>query len=555
VAAREPVSVNSNGIVFPRSYPEQPSFGARLDGLYLADETTCTHECLELARLDPEVTDRVGATARELVRGVRSNRNRKGGLDAFLRKYDLSSHEGVVLMCLAEALLRIPDAETADRLIADKLTTANWKEHLGSSDSMFVNASTWGLMLTGRLIALDEDVTENPAGFLGKVVNRLGDPVVRGAMRQAMRIMGHQFVMGRDIQAAIKRSQKEANRVYRYSFDMLGEAALTDADAQRYMRAYADAIQVLGASREGAATDDSAPSISVKLSALFPRYEFAQRERVLSELTPRLRQLAEFARKASVALTMDAEEADRLQLSLEVFENVYRDPGLADWHGLGLAVQAYQKRAVEVLRWLTEMSAEVGRTIPVRLVKGAYWDTEIKRAQEQGLDGYPVFTRKVNTDVSYLACAAILLRDGSHIYPQFATHNAHTVASIIHMAQGKPFEFQRLHGMGEELYDEVVDPQRFGLPCRVYAPVGNHKDLLPYLVRRLLENGANTSFVNRIVDEKAPLEEIVADPIAEVESLHQVPHPRIPMPDAIFCRGRLNSRGINLADQSCLQTM
>lgn len=555
MAAREPISVNSNGIIFSRSYPGPPSFGVRLDGLYLGDETTCIHECLELARLDPEVTERVGATARELVRGVRNNRNRKGGLDAFLRKYDLSSHEGVVLMCLAEALLRIPDAETADRLIADKLTTANWKEHLGSSDSMFVNASTWGLMLTGRLIALDEDVTENPAGFLGKVVNRLGDPVVRGAMRQAMRIMGHQFVMGRDIQAAIKRSQKEANRVYRYSFDMLGEAALTDADAQRYMRAYADAIQVLGESREGAAADDSAPSISVKLSALFPRYEFAQRERVLSELTPRLRQLAEFARKASVALTMDAEEADRLQLSLEVFENVYRDPGLADWQGLGLAVQAYQKRAVEVLRWLTEMSAEVGRTIPVRLVKGAYWDTEIKRAQEQGLDGYPVFTRKVNTDVSYLACAAILLRDGSHIYPQFATHNAHTVASIIHMAQGRPFEFQRLHGMGEELYDEVVDPQRFGLPCRVYAPVGNHKDLLPYLVRRLLENGANTSFVNRIVDEKAPLEEIVADPIAEVESLHQVPHPRIPMPDAIFGRGRVNSRGINLADQSSLQTM
>ncbi len=555
MAAREPISKPVNGIVFQRNYPAQPSFGSRLDGLYLADETACVQECLELARLDPEVAERVSASARGLVRGVRNNRNRKGGLDAFLRKYDLSSHEGVVLMCLAEALLRIPDADTADRLIADKLTTANWQDHLGSSESMFVNASTWGLMLTGRLIALDQDITENPAGFFGKVVNRLGDPVVRGAMRQAMRIMGHQFVMGRDIQAAIKRSQKESNRVYRYSFDMLGEAALTDDDAHRYLNAYADAIQELGESHGAAVTEEAAPSISVKLSALFPRYEFAQRERVLAELTPRLRQLAEFARKANVALTVDAEEADRLQLSLEIFEAVYRDPGLADWHGLGLAVQGYQKRAIEVVRWLAEISSEVGRTIPVRLVKGAYWDTEIKRAQEQGLDGYPVFTRKVNTDVSYLACAAILLRDGNRIYPQFATHNAHTVSSIIHMAQGKAFEFQRLHGMGEELYDEIVDAQRFGLPCRVYAPVGNHRDLLPYLVRRLLENGANTSFVNRIVDEKAPLEEIVADPIAEVEALHQIPHPRIPMPDGIFGRGRTNSRGINFADQSFLRAM
>ncbi len=278
MAAREPISKPVNGIVFQRNYPAQPSFGSRLDGLYLADETACVQECLELARLDPEVAERVSASARGLVRGVRNNRNRKGGLDAFLRKYDLSSHEGVVLMCLAEALLRIPDADTADRLIADKLTTANWQDHLGSSESMFVNASTWGLMLTGRLIALDQDITENPAGFFGKVVNRLGDPVVRGAMRQAMRIMGHQFVMGRDIQAAIKRSQKESNRVYRYSFDMLGEAALTDDDAHRYLNAYADAIQELGESHGAAVTEEAAPSISVKLSALFPRYEFASEE-------------------------------------------------------------------------------------------------------------------------------------------------------------------------------------------------------------------------------------------------------------------------------------
>lgn len=555
MAARELMSDISNGIIFRQDYPVQPSFGARLDGLYLRDETECVNECLELARLDPEVGERVSATATDLVRGVRSNRSRKGGLDAFLRKYDLSSREGVVLMCLAEALLRIPDAETADRLIADKLTTANWQEHLGSSHSMFVNASTWGLMLTGRLIALDEEVTQNPMRFLGKVVNRLGDPVVRGAMRHAMRIMGHQFVMGRDIAAAIKRSQREDNRAYRYSFDMLGEAALTAADANRYFNAYADAIQALGQSRTDAAADESAPSISVKLSALFPRYEFSQRARVLNELVPRLRQLAEFARKSNVALTVDAEEADRLQLSLEVFESVYRDSGLDGWHGLGLAVQAYQKRAIEVLRWLSELSAEVGRTIPVRLVKGAYWDTEIKRAQENGLDGYPVFTRKVNTDVSYLACAALLLRDGAHIYPQFATHNAHTVASIIHMAEGKPFEFQRLHGMGEELYDEIVDPERFGMPCRVYAPVGNHKDLLPYLVRRLLENGANTSFVNRIVDEKAPIKDIVADPVSEVETLAQIPHPRIPLPASIYGRQRINSRGINLADESRLQAL
>jgi RHH-type proline utilization regulon transcriptional repressor/proline dehydrogenase/delta 1-pyrroline-5-carboxylate dehydrogenase len=516
---------------------------------YLADETALVRELADIARLEADAQARVRERAVALVKAVRANRTRVSGLDAFLQQYDLSSQEGVILMCLAEALLRVPDAHTADRLIADKLGSANWREHIGSSDSMFVNASTWGLMLTGRIIRPDREAVEEPSRFMQRLVSRLGEPVVRGAMRQAMRIMGHQFVMGRTIGDALKRATGGDGVAYRYSFDMLGEAALTAADSRRYLEAYHSGIRALVAADERPESIFAANSISVKLSALFPRYEYAQRERVLDELAPRVVELAIAARKGGVGLTVDAEEADRLQISVELFERVFRDAALSGWDGFGLAVQAYLKRGLDTCRWVIGLARASGRCIPVRLVKGAYWDAEVKRAQENGLASYPVFTRKVNSDVSFLACARELLAARGHVYAQFATHNAQTLASVVEMAgdEGR-YEFQRLHGMGEELYAEVAPKDKLGVPCRVYAPVGQHEDLLPYLVRRLLENGSNTSFVNRIVDEEAPLDAIVADPVALVASLEQIPHPRIPLPRDLYGDTRRNSNGVNLAD-------
>ena len=536
--------------VRPAGTPLESPLGSAINTLYLAEERECIAGLLPLARLEPEVRAQVHDRAVGLIDAVRRNRTRKGGLDAFLKQYDLASREGVILMCLAEALLRIPDAETADRLIADKIAAGNWSEYLGDSDSVFVNASTWGLMLTGRLIRPEPEELRNPAAVIGRLATRLGEPVVRAALKQAMRIMGHQFVMGRTIEEALKRSRKGENAAYRYSYDMLGEAAMTAEDAVRYSAAYSQAIAAAGAYRDASMSDEDVPSISVKLSALFPRYEYAQHDRVLAELAPRLLQLVVEARSARIALTIDAEESERLELSLELIERVLQASVSAGWGGFGLAVQAYQKRAPDVLRWLISRARATRRRLNIRLVKGAYWDSEIKRAQERGLSGYPVFTRKVNTDLSYLACARLLLEGGEYIYPQFATHNAHTVASIMQMAQlaAQQFEFQRLHGMGEELYAEIVGPDKLNLPCRVYAPVGAHADLLPYLVRRLLENGANTSFVNRIVDERLPADQIAADPVAQVEALESVAHPRIPLPRDLFAPERVNSTGINLTD-------
>jgi RHH-type transcriptional regulator, proline utilization regulon repressor / proline dehydrogenase / delta 1-pyrroline-5-carboxylate dehydrogenase len=535
--------------VFPGGRAPDSSVAERVNACYLVDEAPLVRDLAGIARVDEQAAASIRATAARLVESVRRNRTRVSGLDAFLQQYDLSSQEGVVLMCLAEALLRVPDKDTADRLIADKLASADWRSHLGTSDSMFVNASTWGLMLTGRIIRPASRDIEQPTKFMQRLVSRLGEPVVRGAMRQAMRIMGHQFVMGRNIGDALKRASGGEGAAYRFSFDMLGEAALTAADSQRYLDAYHAGIGAIAAADRKPDSIFAADSISVKLSALFPRYEFAKRERVLAELTPRILELAVAARKSGVGLTLDAEEADRLQISLEVFEQVFRDEALAGWDGFGVAVQSYLKRGLDTCHWIIALAGETGRCIPVRLVKGAYWDAEIKRAQENGLTDYPVFTRKVNSDVSFLACARELLRAKGRVYPQFATHNAHSVASIIHFAgDHRQFEFQRLHGMGEELYAEVIGEEHFNLPCRVYAPVGNHEDLLPYLVRRLLENGSNTSFVNRIVDEEAPIEDIVADPVAVVDALESVPHPRIPAPAALFGAERINSRGVNLAD-------
>jgi RHH-type proline utilization regulon transcriptional repressor/proline dehydrogenase/delta 1-pyrroline-5-carboxylate dehydrogenase len=522
-----------------------------LNELYLADEQALVRELVEAADPGDNAREKIRETAAQLVRAVRRNTAKEGGMDAFLQQYDLSSEEGVLLMCIAEALLRIPDADTADRLIADKITSAKWKDHIGVSDSLFVNASTWGLMLTGQLLSLDEVALKNPVQALGKLASRAGEPVVRTAMRQAMRIMGHQFVMGRTIDEALARSKKRENRDYRYSYDMLGEAALTATDAERYFVAYHDAISRIG--KAAAADGDifAAPSISVKLSALHPRYSFMQHDRVMQELAPRVIELAAHAKDSGIAMTIDAEESERLEISLQVFERVYRDGVLSDYEGLGLALQTYQRRARGVLTFLAGMAGDVGRRIPVRLVKGAYWDTEIKHGQELGLASYPVFTRKAHTDVSYLACARQALAANNAIYPQFATHNAHTLASILHYAGSRrEYEFQRLHGMGEELYAEIIDTDKFDRPCRVYAPVGSHEDLLPYLVRRLLENGANTSFVNRIVDESIHVHEIVADPIDATRDKHCAPHPAIVPPADLFGAERSNSAGINLPDGS-----
>ncbi len=516
---------------------------------YLVDEQECVAVLAERARLTADQRQRVALRARALVQGVRTRKVSRSGLDAFLRQYDLSSQEGVILMCLAEALLRIPDDATADKLIADKIATGDWAAHLNDAESLFVNASTWGLLLTGAIVRPAQSDLSDPRGLMARIAGRLGEPVLRAAFRQAMRIMGHQFVMGRTMEEALERASSAEHSAYRHSFDMLGEAALTASDAQRYMTAYHDAIlAVAGASKDPGGVE--APSISVKLSALFPRYEFTQRDRVLAELSPRLLELAQLAHKHRVALTIDAEEAERLELSLELIEALARAPELQGWQGLGLAVQAYQKRSLDVVRWVIELARSSGRRLNVRLVKGAYWDSEIKRAQERGLAGYPVFTRKVNTDVSYLACARELLSAGAVIYPQFATHNAQTVATILELAGGATlnFEFQRLHGMGDELYGQVLADEGLGAACRIYAPVGSHEDLLPYLVRRLLENGANTSFVNRIIDERMPVERIVADPVAEVDALQQKAHPRIPTPRLLYGASRLNSPGVNLAD-------
>ena len=536
--------------LWPAGHSGDTDIGRAINRWYLADEAMVVRELLPQARLDTAGSLRVVQEAIGLVERVRREREGTAGIEAFLQQYDLGSREGVILMCIAEALLRIPDPDTADRLIADKIASGNWAEYLGEADSLFVNASTWGLMLTGRIVRPEPADVADPASFLSRLAGRLGEPVVRAAFRQAMRIMGHQFVMGRTIGEALKRAASGNNTRYRYTFDMLGESALTVKDAGRYFEAYAASIRKVHAISRSGLPPEAWPSISVKLSALHPRYEYGNRDEVLETLGPKLEALALESMKSGVAFTVDAEEADRLELSLELFDRLLASPALDGWNGLGLAVQSYQKRGLDVLRWLGRRADEVGRTVNVRLVKGAYWDAEIKRAQERGLPGYPVFTRKPSTDVSFLACARLLLEGTDRLYPQFASHNAHSVAWVMHVARenGRRFEFQRLHGMGEELYDGLKDHEGQPVPCRVYAPVGSHEDLLPYLVRRLLENGANTSFVNRIVDERVPASEVVSDPVAEVDGFKSIPHPRIPLPVRMFGDERANSMGINLAD-------
>ena len=523
--------------------------GARqaIKTLYRADEAACVDKLGAEAQLTPAQTLQIEHRARRLVEAVRAERKRAGGVDIFLQEYALDTDEGVVLMCLAEALLRIPDEETQNLLVRDKIGGAEWERHLGQSSSLFVNASTWGLMLTGRLFRLGEGKPPGGRSLLQALIARTGEPVVRQALHHAMRIMGRQFVMGRTIKEARTRANEAEAKGYLHSYDMLGEAAHTAEDAERYFDAYQAAITAIGAGNHDLPVTQRA-SISIKLSALHPRYEFAQAARVRGELLPRLQALARAAKENQVGLTLDAEEADRLEPSLDLFEALYLSDAAADWAGLGLAVQAYQKRAPAVIDWLAMLGKQGGRRIPVRLVKGAYWDTEIKRGQEQGLDGYPVYTRKAATDVCYIVCAKKLIAAADALYPQFATHNARTIATIEALADGG-YEFQRLHGMGEALYDAVAgDAEQLRVPCRIYAPVGSHEDLLPYLVRRLLENGANTSFVNRLADDAAPIDDVIADPLANL--VPYAPHPRIPLPADLYGDARRNSKGLDLADEA-----
>jgi RHH-type proline utilization regulon transcriptional repressor/proline dehydrogenase/delta 1-pyrroline-5-carboxylate dehydrogenase len=530
--------------------------GLAINERYLAPETEVVRSLADLARLPPDRREAVQRRALALVNAVRGAKPSGSGLDAFLREYHLGSREGVILMCLAEALLRIPDAETADRLISDKIPTGDWEDHLGDSDSLFVNASTWGLMLTGRIVDVDRAEMGSVRSWFGRLTSRIGEPVARTALRQAMRILGHQFVMGRNIEEALLRTEGAKERAYRYSFDMLGESALTSHDAEQYFEKYRAAIIEVGRDSRPDQDITARHSISVKLSALHPRYELAQKDRVMAELAPRLHALVRLARESGIGLTVDAEEAERLELSLLLIDSVLTSDLLNGYAGFGLAVQAYQRRAYKVLEWLAARTRQNKRKITVRLVKGAYWDSEIKRSQERGLPSYPVFTRKPSTDASYLACARLLATTKDVIYPQFATHNAQTVAFVAEVfgnAAGS-FEYQRLHGMGEELYSQVIAPDQGGHACRVYAPVGPHEDLLPYLVRRLLENGANTSFVNRIVDARLPAEAVVMDPIAQVDAYTEVPHPRIVDPPRIY-GDRLNSKGVNFADGAELRAI
>ncbi len=533
------------------------SLRAAVQAAYLLDESTCIKARLHAAALPVQMRQRIQEIGTSLSEGIRERYPHAGSLDAFMHEYDLASHEGVMLMCLAEALLRIPDAKTADLLIEDKLLQANWAEHMGASDSLLVNASTWALMLTGR-IAKPHDCDQQP-GFeatLQSLVTRSGEVVVRQALVQAMKIVAREFVMGRTIEEALARAEESEQRGYRYSYDMLGESAHTQAEAEDYFESYMYAIEAIGKYSDGRGPVEG-PGISVKLSALHPRYEFSQRERVMVELVPRLKTLLFRARDYDIGLTIDAEETERLDLSLTLVEAVFSDSRLAGWAGFGLAVQAYQKRALPVIDWLEGLARRYERRLAVRLVKGAYWDREIKQAQALGLPGYPVFTRKAATDVSFVACMKRLFSASHYLYPQFATHNAHTVASVLAVAGDghTDFEFQRLHGMGEMLYDQIVGESDNKQACRVYAPVGSHEHLLPYLVRRLLENGANTSFVNHVLDKQRSIAEIIADPIAKMMELEEKPHPHIPLPQDLYMPDRENSKGIDLTDPMMLQNL
>ena len=553
---------------FAAQLQPQPPLRAAITAAYRQPEADAVAALLKAARLPPAQAAAAHEQALQLARRLRERKSgvgREGLVQGLIQEFSLSSQEGVALMCLAEALLRIPDDATRDALIRDKVGDADWQSHLGRSGSLFVNAATWGLLVTGKLVATHSE--RGLGSALGRIVARSGEPLIRKGVDMAMRLMGEQFVTGQTIDEALRNARRREAEGFRYSYDMLGEAAMTDADAQRYLKSYETAIDAIGRAAAGRGIYEG-PGISIKLSALHPRYSRAQIERVHAELYPRLLQLALQARRHDIGLNIDAEEADRLEISLDLLERLAHEPGLEGWHGVGFVVQAYQKRCPFVIDFIIDLARRTRRRIMVRLVKGAYWDSEIKRAQQDGLDGYPVYTRKAYTDVSYLACAKKLLAAPDAVYPQFATHNAHTLSAVQQMAghnyYAGQYEFQCLHGMGEPLYEQVVAPRAdggLGRPCRIYAPVGTHETLLAYLVRRLLENGANTSFVNRIADESLPLDELVADPVLTVEEMARAdgqlgaPHPAIPLPRALYGSERRNSSGFDLSNEQRLQAL
>jgi RHH-type proline utilization regulon transcriptional repressor/proline dehydrogenase/delta 1-pyrroline-5-carboxylate dehydrogenase len=515
---------------------------------YAPDDTAIAQRLLGAPRLEANREARIDQTATRLIEAIRANDDRLGGVEDMLREFALSTKEGLALMVLAEALLRVPDARTADRFIEDKLGEGDFIHHETRSSAFLVNASAWALGMSARVI----QPGQTPDGTIGRLVKRLGAPAVRAATRQAMRLMGSHFVLGETIEAALARAQSGA--FPRYSFDMLGEGARTATDAERYFNAYASAIAAIGTSAGTRPLPDR-PGISIKLSALHPRFEALSRQRVMSELVPRLIDLAQRAKAYDLNLTVDAEEADRLELSLEVIAASFSDASLKGWDGFGLAIQAYQKRAAEVIGYADELAAALNRRMMVRLVKGAYWDSEIKRAQERGLDGYPVFTRKAMTDLNYIACAEKLLGLRPRLFPQFATHNALTVATVLELANGESgFELQRLHGMGEALYAQLAEDHP-ALPCRTYAPVGSHRDLLAYLVRRLLENGANSSFVALAADDAEPLAKLLRRPADIIGTASNARLQNIPLPADLYRPQRQNSRGLEFGDHAALRSL
>jgi len=531
---------------------EQTPLRAAITAAYRRDETAAVEWLLAqgaAASADAYML------AHRLVSAVREKRTRSSGVDALMHEFSLSSEEGVALMCLAEALLRIPDAETADRLIADKISKGDWKKHLGESPSLFVNAATWGLLITGKLVSSSSE--KGLGAALTRIIAKGGEPLIRKGVDMAMRMLGNQFVTGQTIAEALKNSRENEGRGYRYSYDMLGEAALTEADAENYYASYEAAIHAIGKASNGRGIKDG-PGISIKLSALHPRYSRAQYARVMGELLPRVRKLVLLAKQYNIGINIDAEEADRLEISLDMLEALAFDAELAGFEGIGLVVQAYQKRCPFVIDYVVDLARRSGQKFMVRLVKGAYWDAEIKRAQVDGLPGYPVYTRKVYTDVSYLTCAKKLLAATDVIYAQFATHNAHSLSVIYTWAKAEGvsnYEFQCLHGMGETLYDQVVGADNLGKACRIYAPVGSHETLLAYLVRRLLENGANSSFVNQIVDESVPIDTLLTDPFEAARAARCLPHPRIPLPLKLYGAERQNSAGRDLANEDVLREL
>ncbi|HEN8714671.1 trifunctional transcriptional regulator/proline dehydrogenase/L-glutamate gamma-semialdehyde dehydrogenase [Pseudomonas sp. GD03746] len=553
---------------FAESILPQSVLRSAITAAYRRPEQEVVPMLLEQARLSAplaEATNKMAAGIAEKLRNQKSAGGRAGIVQGLLQEFSLSSQEGVALMCLAEALLRIPDKGTRDALIRDKISSGNWHPHLGNSPSLFVNAATWGLLLTGKLVS-----THNEAGLttsLTRIIGKSGEPMIRKGVDMAMRLMGEQFVTGETIAEALANASRFESKGFRYSYDMLGEAALTEHDAQKYLASYEQAIHSIGKASHGRGIYEG-PGISIKLSALHPRYSRAQYERVMEELYPRLLSLTLLAKQYDIGLNIDAEEADRLELSLDLLERLCFEPSLAGWNGIGFVIQAYQKRCPYVIDYVIDLAKRSRHRLMIRLVKGAYWDSEIKRAQVEGLEGYPVYTRKVYTDVSYVACARKLLAVPEAIYPQFATHNAHTLSAIYHIAGQNyypgQYEFQCLHGMGEPLYEQVVgkvSEGKLNRPCRVYAPVGTHETLLAYLVRRLLENGANTSFVNRIADHSISIQELVADPVASIERMATqegsigLPHPRIPLPRDLYGSERANSAGIDMANEHRLASL